>query len=129
VSPLRFADVESLLVTHLEARLAVRATTRLPAKFETALPIIRVTRVGGPDDGLNDFARITVETFAATRPASWDLAEDARQAMLAASHTVVSGRLIDTVSTDGAPVWVDYANDSVQRFLASYTVVSRIRAV
>ena len=129
MTALRFADIESLLIAHLEARLSVRAVTRLPAKFELALPIIRVTRTGGPDDGLNDRARIDVETFAATRPASWDLSEDARQAMLGAAHTVVAGRLIDTVSTDTGPRWVDYANDSVQRYMASYTVTSRIRAV
>lgn len=123
-----FADVEQLVVLLLADALDCRVSTELPAHIETVLPVVRVSRTGGPDDKITDSARIDVETFHSDRGRSWDLAQQAREAMHAAAHTVVGGRLIDTVDTETAPMWIDYANDSVRRYTATYRVTSRIRA-
>ena len=122
-----FADVEALVVDHLETVTGTRTVTKLPELLEAAMPIYRVGVVGGVDDKLTDRARIQVESFAATRADSADLAEVAREAMHGLAHTVVAGWLVDTTETLSRPMWVDYANDHVQRFVATYQVDSRIR--
>ena len=122
-----FADVEALLVDYLETTTGVRTVTSLPAQLETALPVFRVTGVGGADDRVTDRTLVEVEAFAAQRGDARDLAETARQAMLAAAHTELDGWLVDTVQTESRPRWVDYANERVQRFLAMYGVATRVR--
>lgn len=123
-----FADIEALVVAYLEAQTGVRTVTELPNLLEAALPIIRVSAVGGVDDKITDRIRLTVETFAAARTASHDAAEVARMWMHLLAHAVVSGWVIDTVETVTRPVWVDYANDHVHRFLATYELTTRVRA-
>jgi len=121
-----FADVESLLVTYLETATGKRVVTELPTLLEAAMPIYRVTGIGGTDDTVTDRARVNVESFAALRADAYDMAEIARQAMRSAAHTLLSGWLIDTVETLSRPTWIDYANDHVQRFIATYEVTSRV---
>lgn len=123
----RFADLETLLVGYLAAATGVRTVTTLPATLEEDLPVYRVSGVGGNDDRLTDRVTVDVEAFAADRGASHDLAEDARQALHAAAHTALDGWLIDTVTTEARPMWIDYANDHVQRFIATYGVATRVR--
>lgn len=123
-----FVDTEWAIATHLAAVLTpIRVVTELPAHVEDALPVVRVAGAGGPDDRLTARERIDVECFAATRADARDLAERARIAMHATSHTVVGGWLIDRVSTEAGPFWADYANDAVRRYVATYLVESRIR--
>lgn len=123
-----FADIEGLYSVHLAAVLGCRVVTVLPAGFETALPIIRVGTAGGVDDQLTIRMRLDVETFAATRPLSRDLAEQARAAIRATSHTVLgNGWLIDVAETLNSPFWVDYADDRVRRYMSIYQISSRIR--
>ena len=123
----QFADLESLVVTYLEASTGIRTVTTLPALLETAMPIYRVTGIGGADDKITDRTRLNVESFAALRATSYDMAEVARQALRSMAHTLVSGWLIDTVETSARPTWVDYANDHVQRFIATYEITTRVR--
>ncbi len=123
----QFADLESLVVTYLEANTATRAVTTLPTLLEAAMPIYRVTGIGGVDDKISDRVRLNVESFAALRATSYDMAEIARQAMRSMAHTLVSGWLIDTVETLSRPTWIDYQNDHVQRFIATYEITTRVR--
>jgi len=123
-----FADIEALVVGYLENTTGTRTVTTLPTLLEAGMPIYRVTVVGGVDDTITDRVRLTVESFAATRAASYDLAETGRQALHTMAHTLVSGWLIDTVETVARPTWIDYANDHVQRFIAMYEVSSRVHA-
>jgi hypothetical protein len=118
-------------VAWLEAKTGVRAVTELPNLLEAALPITRVTCIGGVDDKITDTARITVESFAALRPDARDQAETARAWMLDLAHVqVATGTdrwVIDTVETLARPTWADYANDRVHRFIATYELTSRVR--
>ena len=123
----QFADLESLVVARLEAVTGIRAVTELPNLLEAAMPIYRVTGIGGVDDKITDRVRLTVESFAVLRADSYDMSETARQTLHTMAHTVSSGWLVDAVETLTRPTWIDYANEHVQRFIATYQVDTRVR--
>ena len=120
---MRWPDVEALVVAHLSTALNVRVTTKLPGNF--TMPIVRVTRGPGSDDGISDFSLCDVEVFAATTGAMWTLAEDAREAM----HALHNTGLIDTVDTATSPTRVSYEQPGVERAVASYRLTARKRAL
>lgn len=126
---LRFADLESLLITALSAVAGIsRVVTRLPAGdlLTAALPVIRVHRYGGADDRVTDTGHIDLDTFAATYDDASTLARRAHTAMLGFAHTAISGIGVDTVETISAPTWVDYQNPNLSRFVATYEVTTRV---
>lgn len=122
---MRWPDVERLAVMYLSAALGVRVLTKLPAAFEGSMPLVRVIRGPGGDDGFTDAPLLDVETFAGTQPAAATLAEDARQAIHALAGKAVNGALVDTVSTASGPVRLDYGNPAVERYVASYRLELR----
>lgn len=126
---LHFADAEALFISALSGVDGVsRTVTRLPAaeRLTAALPLVRVHRVGGADDRLTDTARVDLETFAADYDTASALARTVHTAALALGNTVVDGVLVDTVETVSAPMWVDYENPNVQRFVATYEAAVRV---
>lgn len=122
---MRWADTEKLAVAHLTSELGVRVVTKLPARFEADMPVIRVSRGPGSDDGITDSHLIDVEVFAASAGPMWQLAEDARQAMLRLAGRAVNGALVDTVATAASPTRDDYENPAVERAVASYRLSLR----
>lgn len=129
VTLLRFADAEAVFVTAMSTVDGLtRVATRLPAAeaLTAALPMLRVQRIGGADDRLTDTARLDLETFAATYDTASDLARRVHTTALALAHTTVAGVLIDTVETVSGPMWVDYENQDVQRFVATYEAAVRV---
>lgn len=127
----RFADVEAALVTHLGALDGVAgAATKAPADLLDQLPFHRVQRTGGADDDMHvtDVAVVDVDTFASDYGVSRDFAEAARIALRDLRNQVVAGRLFDQVTTMTAPIWVDWGDEHVQRFVATYRITSRITA-
>lgn len=122
---MRWPDVEKLAVAYLSAALGVRVATKLPGTLEASLPLVRVIRGPGTDDGFTDSPLLDVEVFAATQPQASTVAEDVRQALHALAGKAVNGALVDTVSTASGPVRVDYGNPSVERYVASYRVELR----
>lgn len=126
---LRFADAEAVFLAGMATVDGLaRVVTRLPAaeRLVEALPLVRVQRVGGADDRLTDTARLDLDTFAADYDSASALARAVHTAALALAHTVVSGVLIDTVETVSGPMWVDYENQDVQRFVATYEAAVRV---
>lgn len=109
----------------LLATIDGRVVTRLPGDLAAQMPVTRITRGPGDDDGVTDSPLLDVETFAATEDGMWTLAEDTRQTILALAGTVAGGALIDTVSTVTGPVAVDYENPAVHRAVASYRFALR----
>lgn len=81
-----FADAEQVMLVLLEQ---TSATTVTATGNPIVPPVIRVQRTGGSDDGLTDFAQLEVVCFGENRSASWVLAEECRQFVLAARHTDV----------------------------------------
>lgn len=118
-------DLELVAYTYLSSVLAARVVTVLPSNLETELPVVRVARGPGSDDGITDSPLLDVEAFAATRGQMWDLAEQARQAIHALAGTATGGALVDSVSTATGPTWVSYENPAVQRAVASYRMALR----
>lgn len=121
---LRWPDIEGLVIAHLTGT-ADWVSTDAPAAIEGRTGL-RVTGVpSGSDDGVSDFALVDVEAFAPTREAAADLASETRVRILALAGRAIAGRLVDTVTTIMRPAWLDYRNPAVQRFAASYQLVTR----
>ena len=127
---MRWPDLHRLAVAYLRPALGdVRVVTRVPGNLADVLPVVRVTRGPGSDDGITDAPLLDVEVFAADEGAMWTLAEDARQAMHALAGQSVDGALVDSVTTSVGPVAVDYGNPAAHRAVASYRVEMRQQAL
>ena len=125
---MRWPNLLKLAVAYFNAELDVRVVTKLPAELEKALPVVRVTRGPGGDDGVTDAPLLDVEVFTALGGAvdPWDLAEDAREAAHRLAGRVVDGALVDTVSTSVGPTSVEYSPNT-ERVVASYRLGLRKR--
>lgn len=118
-----FPDVEATLVAAL-ADLASCGTVT-PPNLQQAMPFLRITKLGGSDDGFSDTSSTSIDAFASTRAVALVLAEDVR-ARLLSYPLVVNGVTIDRVTTVTGPYEVPWASDlTVRRFSASYTIVTR----
>lgn len=121
-----FVEVQGLLVNYFTG-LGVYAgvSTKTPANLLNVLPFARIQRIGGVDTTVEDEAHIDIDTFAATEAAACDLAMSARESMFGLNNKVIDGSLIDKVRTLIAPVWVDWQDENVQRYVATYTLCVR----
>jgi hypothetical protein len=123
---MRWPDIEALLIRALSGvGGAHRVATNLPADLSGNLPLIQVTRVGGADDHLSDYPVVDLDCFAATRYAAGQLAATVREAVLGLRHTDVGGLLVDAVDTTAGPIWVDYADATVQRYVLTVEITIR----
>lgn len=118
-------DVEAAFIGILNdaETLTARAADTIPDNVETLTSgFIRVTRGPGSDDGISDAPLVDVEAFHPERGQAWQIAEQARQVMLAASNS--AGVLVDSVRTVSGPVYVHYG-PHVARYVASYRATLR----
>jgi hypothetical protein len=111
-----WADAEKVVM----ALLAPIARTVTSTPNPLVAPLIRVQRVGGSDDGITDHPRVEVAVFGVDRAQAWDLAERARQVILASPRTVVDGQLIDNAKTDTPATQTPYDNADVRRVVAQF---------
>lgn len=111
-----WADAEKVVM----ALLAPIAPTVTSTPNPIVVPVIRVQRVGGADDGITDYPRVEVAVYGADRAQAWDLAEQARQAILASPRSVVNGQLIDNAKTDTPATQTPYDNADVRRVVAQF---------
>lgn len=95
-APGRFPDAEQVVIDLLKQ--FGHACTFLPPKekFAESLPIIWISRTGGSRDAITDRPIVQVAVFTHARSESWRIADDCREAILAAGGTRVNGVLIDT---------------------------------
>lgn len=126
-----YADVEQLLIGWIPTVVLARAVTETPDKMETVLPIIRVTRVGGPSLVGFDQPTIDIDCFAATRPAAKALAIQLHAAIeyQLPGFTNTYGTVIETQALSG-PAWRpwDIAGPSgLRRFGALYRMIVHSR--
>jgi hypothetical protein len=105
--------------------LASVAATALVTPVELEPPLIVVRRVGGANEYFTDRPRLQVQAFGASHAQARDLAEQARQLILAAPATTVAGASIDRTWTESAPVFVDYGTPAVHRYIATYRLEYR----
>lgn len=119
-----FPDAEDVVMSLLEP--VAPTTTSTGPDLETEAPVIRVTRVGGDDDGITDRPLVEVAAFATTYDAARKLARDCLVTILAAPNTKVTtedypdGVLVDKAETASSPVRVPYDNPDLARKIGTY---------
>jgi len=120
-----FALPEAFVIAYLESETGDDAGTTTPNNLETLAAFHRVSVGGGDDDTVTDSALVDIESFAPSRYNAALAAERARLAMLQLSGKTVAGSLVDRVRTATRPVWLDYDNPKVFRYVATYRVEQR----
>lgn len=104
-------------------------SSETPNNLASRLPFHRISAVRGADDTVTDTTIVDIESFASSR---W-LASQESEALRGVIRSLVGkGKgdwLIDSVSTVMRPVWRDYRNPMIQRFVATYSVDMRPRTI
>ena len=127
-----FPDVEVVLMDGLEARFveleAGDVGTVTPSNLATRLGqgryFVRVGRVTGLDDRINDYPVVDVDVFGRTRSSARTLAEGIR-AWLLGYPLYVGTVTLDRVRTETAPFRAPWKDETVWRFLATYQITTR----
>lgn len=98
-----------------------------PSDLATRLPFHRLTLVRGADDTLTDVTVVDIESFAGSRALAGQEAEAIRTVMLALQGKADAENrwLIDSVTTILRPVWLDYRNPDIHRYVATYQLATR----
>jgi len=100
--PVLFADSVDVACTWLDELLDVDVVRKIPTERPNSF--VRVRRTGGPRlNQVADGAQLTVESYAPTATAAGLLAERARQALHAASSSVVAGSTVYGVTEVSGP--------------------------
>lgn len=119
-----YAGVERLLIDWITTTTDVRAVTDTPANLAAAVPLYRVTRVGGPshvDNPRFDLPTVTVDSFAASRSAATDAALDLDEALRTQlPGTTTGGATVTRVETVTGPHWAPWDDTNLRRFAATY---------
>lgn len=120
-------DVQALLIANLSTLDGVNGVeTKVPANLAVSLPFIRVMRIGGADDFDDDSARVDIDTFDVEEPDAYALAQRVWHALYGLYGQVYAGRRIDTVGVVMAPIWADWADNNINRYVGTYDINSRI---
>lgn len=119
-----FPGVERLLVAWLTGALGVRVVTTLPADLTQAVPLLQVTRIGGPhDDSVPSLQipTVDIDAFGTDEGAVSDLLErvDVSLRYHLPGATVLGGR-VGKVRTLSGSAWRAWENTDVRRRGASY---------
>lgn len=121
----RFPDVTRILVAELEVWVggdSTRTGPETPADLQAKLPFIRAVRIGGSRDRLSDFPTVSIDVFASSYTGAETLMEDIDQ-WLAGPPPPIS--LFDRVERDVAPRRLPWGDETLFRWQAQYTVVTR----
>lgn len=118
------ADIEAVLAPWAEETFSVFGCSETPADLEEQLPVIRVERIGGPDERFSLHPRVAVDVFAATADEARTLANSVRDALVFLSGPV-NGAVIRSVRCDAGPSRQPWANEAVHRRGATYSVSLR----
>lgn len=93
--------------------------------LQQRLPFVQVRRIGGTDDRITDTARVDVRVYTTDRTAAKQLAEDARQLLLAGPRATVHG-VLDHASTESGPQVMPAADtDDLRMVQATYRISLR----
>lgn len=129
-----YVDIEATLISYLSSAVTyARYSVATPSDLLSKLPFAQIRRVGGADDNITDVAVVDIDSLTATDPTNPNyaqarqLAEDIRTAMKRLRHHQVGNVFIDDVEVITAPIWIDYEDEHVNRFIGSYQIWSRIQ--
>lgn len=117
--------LEPALVAGIRDHTGKRTATKVAANVEALDGFVRVSRGPGSDDTITDSTLVDVECFHPDYGAAAVLAELVRQWFLTLTGQRVGGVLVDSSRTATSPMWVDYRNPKVNRFVASYRIEYR----
>lgn len=122
-----YSDIEKSLVGWLQSQLAggVRVLTELPGELAQVLPVVRVTRLGGPELAPRlEAADIDIDTFGGNRSQAFTVLENVRVAMrFKLPGTQLAGSVYTRVDTLSGPAWRPYENTNVRRYGATFHVI------
>lgn len=124
-------DVEELTVAWL-AGLPGVADVGVEMPNSPSLPFVLVGRLpGGGDDKVTDTATVQLDVFAATRTGASDAAREvhARMSDLRPQATIqlsTGAARIDIAGTVEAPFWLNYRDSTLSRYVARYSIASRL---
>ncbi|MFF4478678.1 hypothetical protein ACFY1A_16910 [Streptomyces sp. NPDC001520] len=118
------ADIEAVLAPWVEVTFDVFGCAETPADLAERLPVVRVERIGGPDERFAEHPRVAVDVFAGTADEARTLAGQIRDALLFLRGPVGSA-VIRSVRCDAGPSRQPWANETVYRRGATYTVSLR----
>lgn len=122
----RFPDVQKLLVADLETLAGAGHTgIETPVNLGDVLPFVRVRRIGGPSDRLNDYATVDVDVYEALYGDGELLAEQVRQYLCGPPPPIAA---LDRVDCETGPRELPWGDGNVRRWGATYHVVARRRA-
>lgn len=121
-----YPDVHEVLTEVLTGLTDHEIVTRTPPDLQDHLPLIRVRRIGGPDDGLTDVPRCDVDVYADDYDQAWALAEQVRQRM-SRRRVLTSAGLMDRATTEVGPHEMPYPDSSVRLIQATYRISLRRR--
>jgi hypothetical protein len=109
-------DVEAMLTTWLRDQLGVTTGTDLPEDLEQVLPVIQVTRLGGPRvQQILSQPRIDVDCFAPWREQARDLAADVEARLLSMRGATVASGTVGLVEIEVGASWRPDYNPRVRR--------------
>jgi hypothetical protein len=125
----RFPNMPRLiaaLLTNAALVAAGRVGTETPASFTNMLPFVRVRRVGGGSDLVNDYCTLDLEVFHDSALNAESLAELIRQYLSTPGLPAVAMRgVIDRVEVITGPQELPWADTAIRRFGATYRVTAR----
>ncbi|GAA1064671.1 hypothetical protein [Streptomyces asiaticus] len=117
-------DIEAVLAPWAEATFDVFGCAETPGDLVERLPVVRVQRVGGLGERFTDHPRVDVDVFAATADEARALSNTIRDALIFLRGPV-NGAVIRSVRCDSGPSSRPWANETIHRRGATYTVSLR----
>lgn len=117
-------DIEAVLNPWAEATTGAQAGAETPPDLETRLPFIRIERGGGGDRMFSGHPRVFVDVFARTADEARTLANSLSAALIALRGPV-NGAVVRDVRCDSGPSRQPWANETIHRRGATYTVSFR----
>lgn len=127
-------DVEDIVIAYLSPLVAAGScAARVPAD-PIPLPFILVQRVAGGNDYVWDYATLDVDFLAASQTAASDLAIQGHHMMrqLTPKNLLAvdgANTSICHIEYDQTPIWVDYQDPIVMRYVARYTIAVRLPSI
>lgn len=125
-----FADVEQLLYGWVSTVVTARAVTEAPTDLAGQVPLVRITRIGGPMTATGfDQPTVDFDCFEVKGPKAKTLAIALASAVLyqLPGFSNPYGTVLETVIRSG-PAWRPWENQALRRFgfTAAMSVHSRI---
>lgn len=126
-----FPDPEDLVCTYLNPLCPGNVRPKMPNG--ASLPFIVVRCTTTPSDGLTAYASVQLEFFQSDYSAAKDLAREGHSLMLDIKSAPINVNgtpvSIDRLQFGDGPIWVDYGDENLQRFVCRYQLDTRITAL